>query len=119
MKSRYWLAAILLLVAVSGASLWFYPALPDRIPTHWDARGRVNGYGGRIMIFLMPGMLALMLLLFRALPWLSHQSFEVDSFQSTYLFIMLMTSVMFAYIHVLHLWALLDPPVRMERALPA
>jgi len=42
MTRRYWLAAILILVAVTGASLYFYPSLPDRIPTHWNLHGEVS-----------------------------------------------------------------------------
>ncbi len=117
MKSRYWIGATFLVVAVFGASLWFYPELPDRIPTHWNAAGQPNRYGPRSAVFLMPAMMTLIVLFFRGLPWLSPRRFGVDKFQSTFLFIMVATTGMFAYIHVVMLWTILHPPLRMDRAL--
>ena len=33
------------MVALSfGVAVWLSPRLPELVPTHWDARGRVNGY---------------------------------------------------------------------------
>ena len=28
-----------------AAHLYFYPSLPDIVPTHWGASGQVNGWG--------------------------------------------------------------------------
>jgi len=119
MTRRYWLAAVLMLVAVTGASLYFYPSLPDRIPTHWNVHWEVNGYGSRASIFALPAGMAILLLVFRALPWLSPKRFEVLTFYSTYLFVMVTITALFAFIFSVTLWAVVHPPVRMERVLPA
>lgn len=42
--------ALLLLTSIGVAM--FYPSLPDRIPTHWNAYGNIDRYGARYMIFL-------------------------------------------------------------------
>ncbi|MDR1440680.1 MAG: DUF1648 domain-containing protein, partial [Clostridiales bacterium] len=45
-------ALMLLLFAVSAASGAF---LPDLVPTHWDSRGMIDGYGSKYeLIFLLP-----------------------------------------------------------------
>lgn len=33
---------VVLLSLVMG--VWAYPNLPDRVPSHWDAAGQINGY---------------------------------------------------------------------------
>src|SRR5450432_2235330 len=38
-------------------ALLSYPFLPDRVPTHWDIAGQVDGYGAKwIDTFLFPAM---------------------------------------------------------------
>lgn len=33
-----------------AAHLYFYPSLPDIVPTHWGASGQVNGWGPKSTI---------------------------------------------------------------------
>jgi uncharacterized membrane protein len=57
------------------------------------------------------------LLIFSALPWLSPKHFEVDSFRSTYLYIMVATLAMMAYVHALILGASLSWAFDISRAI--
>ncbi len=57
-----------------------------------------------MLYILGPGILAGIVLLTWLLPWLSPKHFEVESFRSTYLQIMLMMAGMFAYIDATILW---------------
>jgi uncharacterized membrane protein len=97
MTRGYWLLAGLILAASASAAGWLYSGLPDQIPTHWNIRGEVDGYGGRWTLFLMPALMAVMLVFFYFLPALSPKSFEVDTFRSTYLYIMVLVLCLFAY----------------------
>jgi uncharacterized membrane protein len=118
MKTTYLIVGVLLIVAALGASLLFYPQLPETIPTHWDIHGQVDGHGSKSTVFLLPGAMAVCLvLLFWVLPWLSPKRFEVESFRSTYLFIAVTVLALLAYLHGVILWTALHPPVLMERAL--
>jgi len=117
MKSWYWIASILVVLAMTGATLWLYPGLPDRIPTHWNLRGEIDGYGSKSTVFLLPAIMAVLLVFFRALPWLSPKQFEVETFEPTYLFIVLSVTCLFAYLHAMMLWVVVNPPLRMDRAL--
>jgi uncharacterized membrane protein len=118
MKRDYFIAGILLTLAVLAASAILYPHLPSRVPTHWNIHGRVDGYGAKEWaVFMGPGIMAAMLVLFRLLPWLSPRQFEVDSFRRTYLYIMVLMLVFFGYVHVLMLWAALAKPLEMGRAI--
>jgi uncharacterized membrane protein len=117
MKRNYFLIAALLIAATLIVTLVVYPDLPSRIPMHWNWRGEVDRYGDKLEIFLMPAAMAVIALLFAALPWLSPRRFEVDTFRTTYLYIMILALAFMAYIHALHLWAAFSKPLDMNRAL--
>lgn len=106
MTRFYWVAAIGLTVLAWAVSAWFYPSLPQRIPTHWNIHGQVDGYGDKHWaVFLMPAFTTLMLVIFAFLPALSPKKFEVDAFRPTYLFIMLGMVALFAYMQAVILMA--------------
>jgi immunity protein, SdpI family len=112
----YYLLGTLLIAAVLGATAIAYPHLPNIIPVHWDAHGNVNGWGAKWTLFADPAIMVGLLLMFTVLPWLSPKHFEVDSFRSTYLYIMVMILALVAYAHALLLAAGLSVAIDMTRA---
>jgi len=55
--------------------------LPDHVPSHWDAAGRVNGTMPKPWgVFLVPLVMALLWLLFQILPRMSPRGYEMGSF---------------------------------------
>jgi uncharacterized membrane protein len=113
----YYLAAAVIVLATLAGVIVGYPKLPDVIPTHWDIHGHANGWGPKWSLFLFgPGLMTLMVLLFAALPWLSPKKFEVDSFRTTYLYIMIVTVGMMAYINILIVITSLGMPLDVGRA---
>ena len=112
-----WIVAVALVLAAWVASGALYPGLPEEIPRHWDIHGKLNGYGPRWTVFLLPTTMLFMLLLFAFLPTLSPKNFEVDSFRSTYLFILVLTTGLLGYMHGLILYAAMNRPVDIGRAI--
>ena len=105
-KHWQWVVAIVLVLLTWSCSAILYPRLPATIPTHWNIKGEIDGYGSKQWaVFLLPIIMVGMILVFRCLPALSPKPFEVDSFRSTYLQIMLIIVAMFVYIHGLTLFA--------------
>ncbi len=106
MTRVYWIITLLLIAGTVGVSAWLYPSLPQQIPTHWNIKGEIDGYGNKDWaLFLLPAMMVPLTLLFYFLPALSPKHFEVDSFRSTYLYIMVLVTAMFAYLHGMILYA--------------
>ena len=97
MTRIYWIIAFLMVAIATAATAWFYSSLPEQIPTHWNIRGQVDGHGGKWTLFLFPLMMVGMLVLFYFLPALSPRHFELDTFRSTYLYIMVLVVGLFAY----------------------
>ena len=104
-RSSRWVAIALIAVAwVASAAV--YPALPERVPTHWNYRGQVDAYGSKAWAtFLLPAAMVGMLGLFAALPWLSPRDFTVDPFRATYGFIVVLVLGLLGYMHALALLA--------------
>lgn len=76
------LALILLMFAIAA---WLYPALPDPVPTHWNAVGEVDGWTAKPWgVYLLPlitlGLLPLLLLL----PVISPKGFRLDAARQVY-----------------------------------
>lgn len=117
MKRKYFLIATLVIAATFIVTLVLYPDLPGRVPAHWNWRGEVDRYGDKWEIFLLPGVMVFFVLFFAALHWLSPRRFDVEAFRSTYLYIMLLLIVFFAYLHALVLLAAFSKPLDMNRAL--
>jgi len=118
MTRNYYIAGGVLIAAVLAATAVAYPHLPSMVPTHWGAYGQVNGWSAKWTLFAIgPGIMAGILLMFAALPWLSPKHFEVDSFRSTYLYIMVVVLVLMAYVHGLVLAAGLSWRMDISRAI--
>lgn len=116
-NQKYFLGVAVVIAATLIGTIVAYPQLPATIPLHWDAHGQVNGWGPKWTLFLWgPGLMSALAVLFAVLPWLSPKKFELDSFRSTYLYIMTVLIALLAYIHLLELIAGLGIALDISRA---
>lgn len=96
----------LIIAAAIVTTVLVYPHLPVRVATHWGMNGQPNGFSPKSALWIFgPGFLVLILALSAVLPWLSPRRFDVDTFRSTYNFIMLAVFLMMAYFYGIILWA--------------
>ena|SRR5579863_5804076 len=118
MTGRYYGVGMLLIAAALVATIVSYPHLPASVATHWNIHNQPNGYSPRWALYLIgPGLMAGMMLFMYFLPWLSPKQFEVDSFRSTYLQIMLMLVSMLGYFYAVILWAGIGHSLNVGRAI--
>ncbi len=117
MKTLYFGIALALIAAAAIATSAAYSHLPAEVPTHWGIDGQVNGYSVKWALFLIgPGMMAFVTLIVFAMPWLSPQHFEVESFRPTYLYIMVLIVSTLAYLYGIVLWSALGHTINVGRA---
>ena len=120
MKPRALMLCLLMILAMAAVTAYYYPSVPETIPVHWDAAGKVNGYGGRWQLWLTgPGTMACILLLAVAMPWLSPKKFEVQSSPQTYSYMMVMVVALFGGIEIIMLCSALGVRLEIARVLPA
>ena len=99
MTRVYWIIAFLLVAIAAGATAWLYGGLPDRIPTHWNIRGEVDGYGGKWTLFIFPVMMAGMLVMFYFLPAFSPKHSRWIRFAPRICISWCSVTGLFAYMH--------------------
>jgi uncharacterized membrane protein len=117
MKKRYWLMCALVVLATVAFTLALYPKLPATIPIHWDAAGKVNGYGPRSSVFLETVFMVMLMVLWPVLPSLSPKRFTVDTFDATYWHIGFVIVALLGYLQCVLVWAAYSPSMPMNRAL--
>jgi uncharacterized membrane protein len=118
MTNKYYVIGWILVAVALVVTLAIYPQLPDRVPTHWGMKNQPNGYSPKWAMFLIgPGLMAAFLALFHFLPWLSPKQWEVDSFRSTYLQVMLILTCLLAYLYAMTLWAGLNGSANVGQAI--
>ena len=97
--TRRWLGPVLLVLMLVVA-IWAYPRLPERIPTHWNLQGEVDGWSARWMVFFPPAMGLLMLVLMPVLRRIDPRRANYDRFEPTF---WLVINVIIAFMFVPHL----------------
>lgn len=108
------------ILAAFAVACWFYPQLPNPVPTHWDATGHVNGYMPKPWgVLVSPLLMIGIWLLLWALPYISPKGFRLDSFLSIYGIISLAVLVVLFLITLITLLAAKDHSLPLARIVPA
>jgi uncharacterized membrane protein len=105
----YWIVGFLLVLSGFAFAAAMYSSLPDPMPSHWDASGRINGTMPRLWgAWLVPAMMLVMWPLFGALPRVSPRGFEMDAFARAWTMLSLSGLAFMLYMEVLVLRAARD-----------
>jgi uncharacterized membrane protein len=82
-KSEIIILGIILLSLI--ISIYFYPQMPEKMASHWNAQGQVDGYMSKFWgLFLTPFMLAGLALLFIAIPRIDPLKANIEKFRKFY-----------------------------------
>jgi len=97
-----------LLAASILLSAYAYPRMPDRVASHWNASGQVDGYMGKFWgAFLMPAVLSVLALVFIAIPYIDPLKENILEFRKHYdrFIVILFLFMIYVQIHSI-LWNL-------------
>lgn len=88
---------ILMILASFGIAAYFYPILPDKVPSHWNLYGEVDAYSSRFFgAFSMPLLNIGMYVLFLVTPYIDPKRANYKFFEGAYrMFRILMHIFMF------------------------
>ena len=114
-KKAAWIAIALIIVAGFALSFYYYPELPEQVPSHWNARGEIDGYMRKdIALFLMPVfslfLAGLMFLLPRIDPLKKNYPYFMPCLEGFFVLIL----AFFLFIHALMVMAGLGIEISMN-----
>jgi uncharacterized membrane protein len=98
---------ILLIILISFAFAWYlYPLMPERMASHWNVRGEVDGYMPKFWgLFLMPIVALAMFLLFLLIPRIDPLKKNIEKFRKYFDWFALLIILFLLYIYKLSiLW---------------
>ncbi|MGB8216529.1 MAG: DUF1648 domain-containing protein [Candidatus Methanoperedens sp.] len=83
-------------------SIYYYPQMPEKVASHWNAQGQVNGYTSKFWgLFLMPIISVGLLLLFILIPRIDPLKSNIQEFRKYYDGFIVLIMVFLFYLHLL------------------
>lgn len=112
---KKWIPA-LLIIAAMAVSIYMYPSLPDRVPTHFGIDGQPNGWSSRIVgAWLVPLIMAFVWLIMRALPHIDPRKANYEKFRGSYDVVVIATLTFMLAMHIVVLKASTGTHISMDR----
>jgi len=98
--------AIIVLSFLIG--LFFYPYMPEKVASHWDEQGAVNGYMSKFWgVFLVPIISLGLVILFLLIPKIDPLKKNIDKFRNYFDWFIIIFLLFMLYIYMLTiLWNL-------------
>jgi uncharacterized membrane protein len=83
-------------------SIYYYPQMPEKLASHWNAQGQVNGYMSKFWgLFLMPIISVGLILLFILIPRLDPLNSNIAQFRKYYDGFVVLIMVFLFYLYLL------------------
>lgn len=98
------LVSFLVILFSFALTYYYYPILPERIATHWNAQGVADGWSGKAMAYLLPSLALLVAGLLVFLPRFDPLRKDAKGFQPYYDGTVLATCLFLVYLNAVTLW---------------
>lgn len=115
---RKWYPVAVVLAAIAASAVVF-SQLPEQVPLHWDAAGKVDRYGSRLEgTLLLPIVIIFIALLIPALPRIDPRKANYEKFRPTYHLVMNAALTLMLAVHFVALGSALGYDMPVERLMP-
>jgi|SRR3989339_499862 len=105
---------IVLILITLAVGLYFYPQLPDRVPSHWDINGQINGYMPKTFsIYFFPGLILFIYILMSVLPLMDPHKANIEIFQNSYFWFKVFLVLFLAAIYFITIYAALGNEINV------
>jgi len=82
--------------------IFLYPSMPEKMASHWDSKGNVNGYIPKFWgLFLIPFIMILLSLLFIAIPRIDPLKENIEKFRKYYEIFVILFLIFIFFIYIL------------------
>ncbi len=107
---------ILLILAIFAVGLYFWPFLPERVPTHWGINGEVNGWSSSTFaILFFPALMAGIYLLLSFLPLMDPLKKNIEVSASFYFWFKVVFILFFGAVYFSTIYAGLGHQINISR----
>lgn len=108
---------ILLILGSLALGLYLYPQLPDKLPSHWNIRGEVDGWTGKdFAVWFFPLLNLGLYFLFLLLPRLDPRRDNYPRFSGAYRLLRIFILLFLTLIYLLTLLYAVGYPIRIDLA---
>lgn len=117
-KTLYFSVALIIVVTWIIAFI-YEPKLPQKIPTHWNAKGEIDGYTDKPLgVYIIPIISTMTSLLLLLLPKIAPKGFKLDSAKTIYMTVVLIGAMFLLGVMVMTFEAALNKTVDINRWMP-
>ncbi len=110
MNKKLFFLKTLIIVFMIAAGVYFYPKLPDMMPTHWNYMWVADRFSPKTTaLYMFPLIAFACLLLFQFLPKLDPKKDNYPKFEKAWEAFQFALLIFFAYAHILAILATLYP----------
>lgn len=114
------LFSAMVVLLMCSISIWAWPQIPDdtRIPTHWNANGKANGYSSKNTgLFMLPEMVAGLSILLTLFPAITPRREHLLRSMRAYKILWGAILLFFLSLHIVIVLAALGKPVPMPKVI--
>ncbi len=109
---------VIIIILTFAVSIYFYPNMPEKVASHWNAKGEVDDYLPKFWgIFLLPLVSIGILLLFIAIPRIDPLKENIEKFRKHYDGFILLMMIFFFYIQLLIILSNIGVEYNMSQAI--
>jgi uncharacterized membrane protein len=102
LSRREILTILVIVLLFFGIGACFYPQMPERIASHWNAEGQADGSMSRFWgLFFLPFMMVGLLALLIVIPRIDPLAANIQEFRKYYFWFIILFEVFFLYIYLL------------------
>lgn len=110
---------IIIIMATLAAAVYLYPQLPERVPSHWNIQGEVDGYSSRFWgAFGIPLMNVGIYLMMLFLPIIDPRRDNYLKFAGAYRVMRVVMVCFFTVLYAVVILAVKGYPVSVDRIVP-
>lgn len=84
MHKKLWNLILLLGLITLASAIYYFPLLPDKIPTHWNLSGEINQYSDKWMIFVLALLPVLIYALMGIMPKIDPKRASYSKHEKAY-----------------------------------
>ena len=114
--SKKEIISILLILATAAIGWYFYPQLPDQVPSHWNISGQIDGWMNKsFAVWFFPSLTLFLYVLLSVFPLMDPRKKNIELFSHLYFWFKVAFVLFMSALYLVTLYAALGYDVNVGR----